>query len=171
MEVNPLLPKGMSIADGPTASGLPFAPAKKLQQLGLAAIIGAVTSICLVIPNSTIYVAPLILIVFVVLMFLLMPIGGYINAIASLGAVGVFLWYVIITFMNKDILEKMPESWDNVNVLIAAVAMLQCLLIAVGALAPTGRKWYFQTTWITMAFLILLMTIQHMTATFFRTNG
>jgi protein tyrosine phosphatase len=98
------------------------------------------------------------------LSYLLYAVKDTLSAVASLGATGMFIWYVYLIFTNRSIMGNMPKTWETVNKVIACVAALHCLLIAMG-------KTFFQFTWITMAGLIGLLTMQHVVVTNFRTNG
>ena len=80
------------------------------------------------------------------------------------GSFAILLWYWILQYMNRKSLEKMPENWYKNNTVIAVVTIVHFLLLAMG-----GN--FSQGTYITMSVLVVMVTLQHVTATQFRTNG
>ena len=70
----------------------------------------------------------------------------------------------VLIFTNRSIIDTMPENWNTANRLIASIAAVHCLFITFG-------KSFYQLTWVTMAGMVALLTMQHVVATNFRTNG
>jgi hypothetical protein len=90
--------------------------------------------------------------------------GGPVIFMGSLGATAVFVWYFILNHSVRKSITPLPDSWNNVNGVIAAVAALHCIFIIIGSK-------FYQYIWITMAALIGLLTMQHVNVLFFKTNG
>ena len=130
----------------------------------IIALLNMVAALCIFIPDSTIYIVPIVTFFMFVLAYMLYAVKDTLSSMASLGATGMFVWYVVLIFTNRGIMGNMPETWETVNKVIASVAALHCLFISLG-------KKFFQFTWISMAGLVGLLTMQHVVVTHFRTNG
>ena len=83
---------------------------------------------------------------------------------ACLGTFGILVWYVILMVTNRSSLSKLPATWNTYNGIIAGLIALHFLFIAVG-------KAFYTFTWVTMAALAAMMTMQHVTLNNFKTNG
>jgi hypothetical protein len=122
-------------------------------------------ALCLLIPKSVVYVIPIIFILLFLLSFMLLSVnGGPLLFVASLGASATFFWYFILCYNIRNSPTAMPDSFNNLNIIIASVAALHCLFILI------GNKFY-QFTWITMATLVGLLTMQHVNILYFKTDG
>lgn len=130
----------------------------------MVALFNVVASLCLFLPGSTVYVVPIILFVMFILALMLFALDDFIASFASLATTGILIWYFVLIFTNRSIIDTMPENWNTANRLIASIAAVHCLFITFG-------KSFYQLTWVTMAGMVALLTMQHVVATNFRTNG
>ena len=122
-------------------------------------------ALSLLIPNSITYMVPALFILLFILSFMLLTKdGGPMMFFASLGAAGAFFWYFILSYNVRKSTVPMADSWYTINNVIASVTALHCLFILVGSK-------FYQFTWITMAALIALLTIQHINVLYFKTDG
>jgi len=118
------------------------------------AFMNIVVALCFLIPGTTVFVVPIVMFLMFVISLMLYAVQDPLSAMASLATTGMFIWYFILVFTNRAVINDMPQSWVTFNVLIGLITAVHCLLIVL------GRK-FFQFTWITMAGLVFLLTIQH----------
>ena len=150
--------KKASSISSPPISGMPSA-------LRVFALLTMTAGLSLLIPKSMVYVVPIVFILLFLLSFMLLSVeGGPLLFVASLGAAATFFWYFILCYKVRKSTAPMPETWNNVNIIIASVVALHCLFIVI------GNK-YSQFTWITMATLVGLLTMQHVNILYFKTEG
>ena len=149
-------------------------PAKAL--IGYASVC-AITALCTMVPNTMVYMIPLFMFLVFFLSMLSLPFGGLMTLLAGLGTTAVFIWYFILTFTMKEV-RDVPDTWYNLNYVIGGLAAIHCVLIALGASEKKNESpknvvymWFFMATWITMALLVALLTMQHVTVTYFKTDG
>ena len=116
------------------------------------------------IPASALYLIPFCTLSMFIVTVMTYAYNEKLAAFASLGALGILVWYVVIMVTNRNSLSKMPETWNTYNGIIAGLVALHFLFIAIG-------KALYTLTWVTMAGLAAMMTLQHVTINNFKTNG
>ena len=140
-------------------------PASVITPVRVFALLTMTAALSLLIPKSTVYVIPIVFILLFIMSFMLLAIdGGPLLFVASLGASATFFWYFILCYKVRKSTSPMPDSWNTLNIIIASVVALHCLFILVG-------NAFYQFTWITMATLIGLLTMQHVNVLYFKTDG
>ena len=140
-------------------------PVSVMTPVRVFALLTMTAALSLLIPKSTVYVIPIVFVLLFILSFMLLTIdGGTLLFIASLGASATFFWSFILCYNVRNSTSPMPDSWNTLNIIIAGVVALHCLFILVG-------KNFYQFTWITMATLIGLLTMQHVNVLYFKTDG
>ena len=129
----------------------------------IIALIATIASGALLWTKQAIYVLPIVIVLLVIIT--IMTITLYSSTIMSnLITCGVLVWYWILMFFNKDTLDAMPSNWNTYNTIISYVTMVHCFMFFLGS----GFRMF---TWVTMATLIAMITMQHIISTHFKTNG
>jgi hypothetical protein len=128
----------------------------------ILAVISTVSSIGMLWTKQLIYVLPVTL--FLLMVQTVMWISNPSVFVANFITFLILLWYFIILYFNKDSLDVMPKSWYTQNSIISYVAAAHFLFLTVG-------KFFLQLTWITMATLMVLVTMQYINASHFKTDG
>jgi hypothetical protein len=128
----------------------------------ILAVVSTVSSIGMLWTKQLIYVLPviLVLLIFQTVLWASNP-SVFMANIMTFTAL---LWYFILQYFNKNSLDVMPKNWYTQNTIISYVTTAHFLFLVVG-------KFFLQLTWLTMATLLVLVTMQHVTATHFKTDG
>lgn len=127
-----------------------------------------ITSATLFIPGSLVFlILPLFFMIFG-MAFLVYPLAGVSVFVANMLASAAVGWYGVLAVTKRNVIDEMPDSFYNVSNVINIVCTVHALLLFMGSFK---KMVYFYFTWITMAALILLVTIQHITVSFYMTNG
>jgi hypothetical protein len=126
-------------------------------------LVSAATSAGLFFPKQMMYILPVILTLMLVQAQMVASTDPVLFG-SMFGSFAILLWYWILQYTNRQALDKMPENWYNNNIVIAVVTIVHFLFLAMGGMFSQG-------TYVTMAVLVVMVTLQHVTATHFRTNG
>jgi hypothetical protein len=109
------------------------------------------------------YVLPCILF-FIILQCGMLASTNFPLFFANIFTFGVLLWYFILQYFNRNTVGDMPENWYAYNTVIMWVTAGHFLFMAIGG-------FFKQLTWVTMATLVVFVTMQHIISTRFKTDG
>jgi hypothetical protein len=128
------------------------------------ALFNFVVGLSFFIPNTSMYVVPIAMGLMFVIACLAYAYKDKLTAACFLCSTGILMWYVILIFDNRAKLDQMPESWHTYNYILGGLVAVQSLLVAI-------QEKFFICTWVTMAALVAILTIQHITITNLKTDG
>jgi hypothetical protein len=130
----------------------------------ILAMIGALISVGIYFPQSSVYAVSLCIIPMLMLAGFLSNIDGFYMAIPTIGALAVLGGYTILTYFNRDSIDSMPGNWNAYNTIIGALVSAHFVFLMIG-------KGFKQLTWVTVTGLLLFVLMQYVISIHFRTNG
>jgi hypothetical protein len=92
--------------------------------------------------------------------------SNMISLIPNFIFIGFLLWYIKICYTHKDAIREgeMPDNWQTFAWIICGLMVAHVVILLVGGAVACG-------TWLTSAFMVVFVAMQHIVAENFMTNG